>query len=115
MPPPDDHDVASRRRIADVLKELDQIDLICSGTLIERTKVCGKPNCHCAADPNQRHGPYFEWSRREGGKLRHKVVSPEQAQQLQRAIRNHREIQQLLERWGHESAAIILGGEDRKR
>lgn len=108
MPQPEDHDAANRRRIAQLLRELSRVDLICSGTLIERTKVCGKPNCRCAADPNARHGPYYEWSRREGGKLLHKVVSPDQAEQLQRAIRNHRKVQQLLKRWTHESVAIIL-------
>jgi hypothetical protein len=33
-----------------------------SGTLIQRTKVCGNPNCHCARDPAARHGPYSEAS-----------------------------------------------------
>ena len=110
----ENQDAASRRRIADVLKQLNRIDLICSGTLIERTKVCGKPNCRCATDPDARHGPYYEWSRREGGRLAHKVLSPEQARQLQRAIRNHRKVQRLLQRWQRESAAIILGEGGRK-
>ncbi|MDP2956186.1 MAG: hypothetical protein Q8N53_07180, partial [Longimicrobiales bacterium] len=55
-----------------------------------------------------RHGPYHEWSWREGGKLLHKIVSPPQAKRLERAIRNYRQILQLLERWERDSAAIIL-------
>jgi len=107
-------DAASRRRIAKVLTELVRLDLICSGTLSRRTKVCGKPNCRCAADPKARHGPYYEWSRREGGKLVHKILSPEQAEELERALRNHREVQRLLEHWERESAAIILRAGGRK-
>jgi hypothetical protein len=61
--------------------------------------------------PEARHGPYHEWTRREGGRLVHSSVSREQARQLQRAIRNHREIlalERLLKRWERETAAIIL-------
>ena len=104
----EDLDRTHRRRIAAVVKQLASIDLICSGTLTERTKTCGKANCRCATDPDARHGPYHEWSWREGGKLLHKIVSPPQAKQLERAIRNYRRILQLLERWERESAAIIL-------
>lgn len=98
-----------RRRIVVVVKQLAGIDLVCSGTLTERTKTCGKANCRCATDPDARHGPYHEWSWREGGKLLHKIVSPHQAKRLERAIRNYRRILRLLERWERDSAAIILG------
>jgi hypothetical protein len=113
--PPDEREAQARRRIADIRNELARIELICSGTLLERTKVCGKPNCRCATDPDARHGPYFEWSHRVAGSLRHKILSPEQARQLRQAIDNHRDVQQLLDRWEHESAAIILGRNRRKR
>lgn len=74
----------------------------------------GRVSTRCATDPSARHGPYHEWSRREAGKLTHKVVSPEQAHALQQAIDNLREVQRLLERWEHGSATIILGGHNRK-
>jgi hypothetical protein len=114
MAPRKEQDAANRRRIAQIRNRLARLDLICSGTLSERTKVCGKPNCRCATDPQARHGPYYEWSWREGGRLLHKALSPQQAAQLRQALRNHREIQNLLERWENESAAIILRAEGRK-
>ena len=61
-----------------------------------------------ATDPAERHGPYFEWSRLINGKLKHKVVSPEQAQLLKQAIANKREIQALLAQWEEETASEIL-------
>ena len=100
----------SRRRIEEIRKQIDDFDLVCSGTLLERTKTCGKPNCRCATDPKARHGPYFEWSWRQDGRLCHKIVSPEQARELKQAIENYRTIQALLTRWERESAAIILKG-----
>jgi hypothetical protein len=90
------------------------MDLVCSGTLLERLKTCGKPNCRCAKDPEARHGPYHEWSRREDGRLAHSSVSPEQAKQLRQAISNYRKIQDLLKRWERETAAIILNAGSRK-
>ncbi len=90
------------------------MDLVCSGTLLKRLKTCGKPNCRCAQDPEARHGPYREWSRREGGRLVHSSVSPEQAKQLRQAISNYREIQDLLKRWERETVAILLERQSRK-
>ncbi len=88
--------------------------LVCSGTLWERTKTCGKPNCRCATDPRARHGPYHEWTRREGGKLRHKIVPAEKVDLVREAIRNYRTVQELLGRWERQSAAVIFGRSDRK-
>ena len=42
------------------------------------------------------------------GKLQHRVVSPDQARLLQRAIANYREIHSLLARWEEETASEIL-------
>jgi hypothetical protein len=94
--------------------ELAGVELICSGTLLERTKTCGKPNCRCATDPQARHGPYYEWTWREGGKLRHKIVPAEKVALVREAIHNHRTVQELLDRWERQSAAIIFGGSGRK-
>jgi hypothetical protein len=105
----------SRKRIrarSDGLRRLiDRMDFVASGTLHVRTKVCGRKNCKCATDPAQRHGPYHEWTRSKDGKLHHRVVTPEQAELLQRAIANYREIHNLLARWEEETASEILNPE----
>jgi hypothetical protein len=99
----------SNRRIAALKRQLTRLDLICSGTLLERTKLCGKPGCRCAQDLAQRHGPYYEWNRRENGVLRHRVVSPAEARNIRRAQRNHRRLRRLLARWEDESLQTLLG------
>lgn len=103
-----------RRRIEEIKSKITRMDLVCSGTLIKRKKTCGKSNCKCLSDPHARHGPYNEWSRREGGRLVHNIVSPEQARELKKAIVNRREIQALIGRWERESTTIILGTRGRK-
>lgn len=105
---------AARRRIEKIRSQIDSFDLVCSGSLIERTKTCGKPNCRCATDPEARHGPYHEWSWREGGRLVHKIVTPEQAKRLRQAIENYRKIKVLLDSWQCESRSIILRSGKRK-
>ena len=94
--------------------ELVGVALICSGTLSERTMTCGKSNCRCATDPEARHGPYYEWTWREGGKLRHKLIPPEKVALLRQAIQHRRTVQELLTQWERESASIIFRQLDRK-
>jgi hypothetical protein len=103
-----------QRPIRALVDQIAGLGLICSGTLLERTKTCGKANCRCATDPEARHGPYHEWTWREGGKLRHKIVPPEKVDLLREAIRNYRTAQALLGRWERESASIIFGDPERK-
>jgi len=97
-----------RARSQELRQRIGRMDFVASGTLHVRTKVCGKKNCKCATDSEQRHGPYHEWSRRKDGKLRHKVVTPEQARLLKRAISNRREIQTILAQWEEETASEVL-------
>ncbi len=73
------------------------------GTLYARLKPCGKPNCRCASgEPEDLHGPYWEWNRREGGRLVHKIVSEEEAKQIEKAIGNRRRVEAELNAYsGH--------------
>lgn len=105
-------DPSVQARIASLKARIEEIDLVCSGTLRRRTKVCGKPNCSCATDDNARHGPYWEWSRRERGKLIQSSVSPQRAARMMRAMRNARTIQALLGRWERESMRIMSEPDD---
>ena len=100
---------AANSRITRIRRQIARLDVICSGTLLERTKVCGKPNCRCATDPEARHGPYFEWNRREEGTLRHRAISPQEAVRIRRAMENYQRLLALLEQWERESTRSILG------
>ena len=84
------------------------MDFLASGTVHTRTKVCGRTNCRCAVDPEARHGPYHEWSRRQEGRLVHSVITHEQARLFAKAIANYRELQRLLALWERETAEEVL-------
>jgi hypothetical protein len=97
----------ARERIARIRDALTAIDYLCSGTLLKRTKVCGKPGCRCAQDPHARHGPYYEWGHMKGGKLVHRTLSPEQATLLRLAISNYRKAKKLMQLWENETERLI--------
>jgi hypothetical protein len=80
---------------------------MCSGTLLKRMKVCGKPSCRCKRDPLARHGPYYEWGHMKGGVLVHRSVTPEQAELLQLAIDNFRKAKKLMRAWEEETERLI--------
>ena len=98
----------ARERIARIRAALNAMEYLCSGTLLRRTKVCGKPSCRCAQDPSARHGPYYEWGHLKGGKLLHRVVSPEQAALLRLAIANYRRARKLLRAWEKETSVSLV-------
>lgn len=94
-------------RIDRLRERVAALDLVCSGTLLRRTKVCGKPTCRCAADPEARHGPYYEWGWMKRGRLVHRMVSAEQAALLRKAIGNHRALRRIIRAWETETVKIM--------
>ena len=52
------------------------VGFTCEGSLIERYTCCKNPNCRCA-DPEQRHGPYWQLSWKENGKTISRLLSAE--------------------------------------
>jgi hypothetical protein len=97
----------ARARIARIRDALAGIERLCSGTLQERMKLCGRPGCACARDPAARHGPYYEWGFMRGGKLVHRQVSAEHAAALREAIANYRKVRALLRDWEIETERLI--------
>lgn len=97
----------ARARIERIRQRLAGIDYLCSGTLSERMKLCGRASCACARDPAARHGPYYEWGFMRRGKLVHRQVSAQQAAALRAAIANYRTVKQLLRDWEIETERLI--------
>lgn len=96
-----------RERIAQIQRSLSAMQYLSSGTLLKRTKVCGNPRCRCASDPAARHGPYYEWSYLKAGKLRHRTLTPEQAELMRLAIANYRKAKKLLRAWEAQTQHLI--------
>jgi hypothetical protein len=96
-----------KEKIAEIQRALSAMQYLSSGTLLKRTKVCGNPQCHCASAPAARHGPYYEWSYRKAGKLRHRTLTPQQAELMRLAIANYRKAKKLLRAWEAQTQHLI--------
>ena len=97
----------ARERIARIRDAINTVDYLCSGTMLRRTKLCGSPTRPCASDPSASHGPYYKWGHMKGGRLVHRMVSPEQAAVLRRAVANYRRVKTLLWKWEAETERLI--------
>jgi hypothetical protein len=80
---------AAKARIA-------EIGFTCEGSLVERYTTCNNPNCRCS-DRNQRHGPYWQLSWKQGGKTVSKLLSADDATLYHQWIDNRRRLEAALE------------------
>ena len=104
-----------KRSIAQIKKKILGVDLVLGGTLYARLKPCGKPNCRCASgDPDDLHGPYWEWNQHQGGRLVHKIVSEKEAKEIEKAIAGRHQVEAELKEWKQRSAEIIFGDKGQK-
>lgn len=75
---------------------VSEVGFTCEGSLIERYTCCKNPNCRCA-DPEQRHGPYWQLSWKEGGKTVSKLLSADDAALYREWIDNRRRLEAELQ------------------
>lgn len=80
---------AAKARIADV-------GFVCEGSLLEVRTRCGNANCRCA-EPEGRHGPYWQLTWKEGGRTVTRILSEEAAGHYREWIANRRRLDALLQ------------------
>ena len=83
-------------RAARIAAELASLGLALPGTLIQRHVRCGKPGCRCHADPPVLHGPYWQWTRKTGGKTITRLVPDDQLEDYRQWLDNHRRLRALV-------------------
>lgn len=79
-----------------VRARLAEVGFICEGSLAELYTSCGNPNCRCA-NPDQRHGPYWQLTWKEAGKTVTRRLSAEDAALYRDWITNRRHLEAVLE------------------
>lgn len=85
--------------------ELADIGFISPGSLVVRHTSCGKPGCRCQANPPQRHGPYYQWSRAIAGKTVSRRLTEAEAELYRSWIDNRRRLEQITAAMEELSAA----------
>lgn len=90
---------------------LAEVGFISPGSLVVRETSCGKPGCRCQANPPQRHGPYYQWSRAIGGKTVSRRLDPAQADLYRSWIANRRRLDAIvaeMEELSAQAGEILL-------
>ncbi len=86
----------ARARAREIVAELAEIDYALPGSIVRRTTRCGRPTCHCQADPPILHGPYLSWIRKSDGKPITCKLTSEQEQRYRPWFDNSRRLQELI-------------------
>jgi len=87
---------ALRRRRGQLLRKLPPLDAILRGSLIERYKRCGNPNCKCADGPG--HGPKYYLSVSYPGRSPQMDYVPQaDYAQVSARVANYAQVRAILE------------------
>ena len=96
-----------------LLREVETVGLVLRGSIGRYRTRCGGSGCGCATDPDARHGPYFIWTRKVGGKTITAMLPDEEALRLKEWIANMRRLDRLvkeLQKLGLSAAQAIRRG-----
>lgn len=85
-----------QRRYRALTDQIRDLGFIATGSVIERLTMCTAAGCRCHADPPQRHGPYFQHTRKIAGKTITTRLTTEQAQRYREQIANRRQLDKLI-------------------
>jgi hypothetical protein len=106
----DDELVRLNRRYRELKSRLQDLGFAIAGTITERYTMCGKATCRCHADPPQRHGPYYQYSRKVAGKTVSRLISAEQVDQYRQWIANRRALDDItadMDQTSHQAANLL--------
>jgi hypothetical protein len=108
-----DHDIPTpqARQQREIASRLGGLGFALPGTITERTKSCGKQTCRCRDDPDQRHGPYLQWTRTVDGKTVTRQLTRDQLEHYQTWFDNTRRLRELTNQLHTMSIDAITAAE----
>ncbi len=90
---PDQH----KQRRARIHAEIAALGPCLPGTISARRLRCGNPRCRCRDETrDQRHGPYYYWTRKISGKTASKLLSADQAERYRPWLENDKRLHDLV-------------------
>jgi hypothetical protein len=99
------------RQQHEIARRLGELGFALPGTITERTKSCGKQTCRCRDDPDQRHGPYIQWTRTVDGKTVTRQLTRDQLDRYQAWFDNTRRLRDLTDQLHTVSIDAIIAAE----
>ncbi|MEW6282753.1 MAG: DUF6788 family protein [Candidatus Eremiobacterota bacterium] len=92
-------------------RRLARLGYLAVGTVTASRLPCGNPDCRCRRAPRFRHGPYYYWTSKVGGKTVSKLLKPDEARLYLRWIANRRRLDRTVREMVEVSrgvAAVLL-------
>jgi hypothetical protein len=83
-----------RARRRELVQSLPDLEALLHGSVIERRKRCGKPNCRCVE--GELHGPYTYLSTRAEKRTRLDYVPKDWTGWVRMRVENFRRVQQVM-------------------
>lgn len=104
-------------RFEELKREVLMLDFVVLGSLQHRSRECGNKGCRCHANPRDRHGPYWYWTRKVNAKTVSLVLSDAQARSFAGWIQNSRELERIIREMRKVSAraAALVAGLEHSR
>jgi len=96
-----------QNKYSSLIKKIENIGFVCTGSVFSTFKTCGNPNCRCHKDKNARHGPYNIWTRKVKAKTVTRTLTDEQAKFCRQCIQNMRKLEGILEKMKDISVQIV--------
>lgn len=87
-----------QKKFEQIKSEIDELGFVVQGSVTERWMSCGKPACRCNEDPEARHGPYYQWSWKSGGRTSSVNLTREQAVLCKQWVNNNRRLNNIIKR-----------------
>ena len=100
-----------QKRYTQLKRSLAELGYFRYGSLLRRFMPCGKPGCRCQAVPPELHGPYYQWTRKVGGKTVTVRLTRPQARLLETWIAHGRRLDRILaqmQRVSHRATDRLL-------
>jgi hypothetical protein len=95
MPVREDPVEELRRRRDRLRAELAEVGDMRPGSLVERYRQCGKPNCRCSNVGERGHGPSFSLTHAVRGKTVTRIIPREAVEQTRQQIAEYQRFREL--------------------
>ena len=87
-----------QKQFEEVKSEIEGIEFVVQGSVNERWKKCGKQACRCFNDPDEWHGPYYQWSWKTKGLTSSVTLTKDQAALCRKWGANNRKLESIIKR-----------------
>ena len=84
---------------AAILEEMGSLGEMRRGSLSERTRPCGKLNCHCKKPGSPGHGPTYSLTYKVSGKSMMETIPAHRVPEIRKQLENRKRFAELSQRF----------------